>query len=121
MIIWYRNSFLATLVSICGCGMAITGITILLSGVIPAGIVLMAIGAGLVMIASDISDNKQFKKWLKQAQEKNIDDVIRSSVAGAVQVYNLAPGKPMLKYIRGINPEAADAIQKNLDAQKKKK
>lgn len=121
MIIWYKNSFLASLVSIFGCVFVICSISIIFSGEVLIGIVLILIGVGLLMAASDISDNKQFKKWLKEAQENNIDDVIRSSVADAARMYNLAPGKAMLKYIRGINPEAADAIQKDLDAQKKKK
>ena len=101
----YKNSFLASLVSIFGSGFVGGGVIIILSGEVLAGIVLILMGVGLLMAASNISDNKQFKKWLKEAQENNVDDVIRSSVADAARIYNLAPGKPMLKYIRGINPD----------------
>ena len=62
MVILYKNSFLASLVSICGCSFLIIGIGTIISNEILAGIVLIAIGVGLLMVASDISDNKQFKK-----------------------------------------------------------
>lgn len=64
--IWYKNSFLATVVSIFGCGMICLGLPGLLGQVkdmLPASaVIIIAVGGVLVWLGSKISDRKAAKK-----------------------------------------------------------
>ena len=118
---WYPHCFAATVVSISGCACAAGGIAVFFSGESRiAGIALIIIGALLMLWASKINDNKAFKRWLKGAKEKNVDQIVSSSVNSAIEVYNIMPGKPMLNYIRTLNPQAAEIIEANSAAKKAK-
>lgn len=122
----YKNSFLASIVSILGTGVALCGLMALLSREIAVGIVAILLGFGLMVLASSISDRKAFRTWLKEAKKKtDIDGMIRASVSSAIAVYNLYPGTYMLSYVSNLNPEAGRQIRQYLAdqkaAQKKKK
>lgn len=69
MIIWYRNSILASIVSIFGCTIALGGIAILFDKEIIPGIILLLIGAAVAWLGSKISDRKEAKKREKEREQ----------------------------------------------------
>lgn len=111
MLIWYRNSFLASVVSIIGSGAAIMAVTMLFSGEILTGIVFGAIAAGLLYLGKKISEQKSFDKWWKQVEKANLEPEIRRSRDLAVEVYKKNPEPRTLEKIRSLNPDAARYIQ----------
>ena len=122
MYIFYTNSVLASIVSLSSCGLALFGIYGFFDKEIPAGVCVLFIvlGAGGLFWANRISENKKFKKWLKKVQEQGLENNIRSSVPDAVAVYNTCPMPQTLKYIRSLNPSAADQIEQLIAANKQK-
>ena len=64
---WYPKSFLASLVSILSCVIGGTGISMMLSGALGAGIPLTAIGGGGLWLASRINEKTQKRKAEKAA------------------------------------------------------
>lgn len=121
MVIFYKNSFLASAVSIFGCVMFMGGIAVIAEGEIGGGILMMAIGVALLIWARNISDNKAFKKWWKQITDANLETEIAKSAYIAMEIYNKNPQKRTLDKIAQLNPSAAEMIQRQLDAQKAKK
>ncbi len=113
MFIWYRNSFLASVVSIAGCGILIGGIAVIAEGDILPGIAFIAAGLGLCILARVISGNKSFKKWWKQVTDANLEGAIARDADLAVKIYNKNPQNRTLKKIEQLNPAAADFIRKN--------
>jgi ATP phosphoribosyltransferase regulatory subunit len=67
------------------------------------------------------SDNKAFKKWWKQITDANLEPEIAKSTYIAMEIYNKNPQKRTLDKIAQLNPSAAEMIQQQLNAQKKKK
>jgi len=116
----YRNSVLATLVSIIAYMFVGVGIMIAFNGQIIGGILLALVGVVLMALASSISTNKQFKMLKKDWQAKGLIPEIQSNVSVAIQAYNTLPCPKMLAYIRTLNPEAAVEIARQLEAKKKK-
>lgn len=111
MIVWYRNSFLASIVSIFGCFLGMLAAMLLVGGIFLGGIVLAAIAVGLIALGKQISVNKEFEEWWKQVKKNNLEAAIRRSRDAAVDVYNLNPEKRTLEKIRQLNPEAARYIE----------
>lgn len=118
MIIYYKNSLLATLISIFGCVWVITGIAAIAEGEIGGGIAIIALGVVFLVWARSISKNKSFKKWWKQIKDNNLEPQIAASTEMAISIYNKNPQKRTLKKIAELNPAAAGQIEKSL-AQKK--
>ena len=70
MIFYFKNSVLASIVSIFGCGFAMCGLALFADE--PAGAVFMILlGVAMVLWGRNISKNKAFKTWWKQIEEKN--------------------------------------------------
>lgn len=115
----YKNSFLASALSILGYVFLATGIIAAFNGEIIGGIFVVAISIAMMFGAKSISENKQFKAWKKQVEEKGYVPGIRSSVSTAIQVYNTFPCTKTLEYIRTLNPAAAENIAQQLAAKKK--
>ena len=115
MVIFYKNSFLASVFSIIGSVLIIGGIVVAIEeGEILAGIAMAVIGVALILTGRSISRNKTFKKWWKQQiTEKGLEPHIAASVDIAVQIYNKVPGERALKKIRQLNPAAAEYIQQH--------
>lgn len=111
MIIWYRNSFLASLVSIAGCIAAMVAILLFTSGEIMGGILVAAIAAGLLYGAKLISEKRSFDKWWKQVERANLEPEIRRSRETAVEIYKKNPEQRTLEKIRALNPGAAKYIE----------
>lgn len=119
MVIWYRNSFLASIISIFGCLFCIGAIAGCVEGD-PSMLALLIPGVPLMIWGRNISHNKAFKKWWKQITDANLEPQIAASVQTAIAVYNKNPQERTLKKIAELNPAAAEAIRAQLAKQKKK-
>ena len=120
MIRWYKNSFLASLVSIIGCLMIVGGIASFGADVVTA-IIFIVIGFALAVWGKNISDNKAFKTWWQQVVDAGLVPQIARDTATAIAIYNKNPQNRTLQKIRELNPAAAQQIQASIDAQKAKK
>lgn len=117
MIIFYKNSFLASLVSIIGCIFCLCAILGCVDGD-PSALVLLLPGIPLLIWARVISDNKRFKKWWKQVTDANLEPQIAASVQTAIAIYNKNPQERTLKKIEELNPAAAANIRDQLARKK---
>lgn len=111
MVLWYKNSFLASVVSILGCILVIAGISVAGDGDMATTAGLIICGIPLIVWGKIISNNKAFKKWWKQVENANLIPQIRQDVNTAIAVYNKNPQKRTLKKIAALNPAAAAQIQ----------
>ncbi len=119
MVIFYKNSFLASLVAIFGSVFAIGGVTICIEGDM-SGIFLILVGIVLVIWGKTISENKAFKKWWKQVVDAGLVSQIATSTQTAIAVYNKNPQDRTLKKIEELNPAAAQTIRQQIAQQNKK-
>lgn len=117
MVFWYKNSFLASVVSILGSVIALAGIA---SAADDPAITVVCVIAGIAMIVCGkfISNDKAFKKWWKQVKDANLEPQIAQNVQTAIAVYNKNPQKKTLKKIAELNPAAAEQIERSLAAKK---
>ena len=85
MIFWYRNSFLASIVSIVGCVIALIGIAGIRNKEIGVGIgiLVIAVGAGVAFLGKLISDWKEKKRLEKELAEKRSTQEKKQSSAQA--------------------------------------
>ncbi len=118
MIRWYKNSFLASAISIIGCLMIMGGILTLADEMVTEGIIFIVIGLALAIWGKQISANKAFKTWWKQVTDADLEPKIAQSTDVAIQVYNKNPQKRTLKKIAELNPAAAENIERQLAAKK---
>ena len=119
MVRWYKNSFLASLVSIIGCLMIVGGIASFGADVVTA-IIFIVIGMVLAVWGKNISDNKAFKTWWQQIADAGLIPQIAQNTSVAIDIYRKNPQHRTLQKIRELNPAAAQQIQASIDAQKKK-
>ncbi len=117
MVLWYKNSFLASVVSIFGCALVMGGIATFAEDAAPA-VGLIAVGVVLAIWGKIISSNKAFKKWWKQVTDNNLEPVIARDLNTAVAVYNKNPQKRTLKKIAALNPAFAQQIEQSVAAKK---
>jgi len=113
MIFWYKNSFLASFVSILGCAMVMGGIASF-GDDIAAAVVLILIGVAFAIWGRVISDNKAFKKWWKQVEDNNLEEVIAKDLNAAIAVYQKNPQRRTIKKIAALNPAFAEHIQQSI-------
>ena len=118
MVRWYRNSFLASLVSIIGCAMILGGIAAFSESI--GAIALIVLGFALAVWGKNISDNKAFKTWWQQVVDAGLVPQIAQNTATAIAVYNKNPQHRTLQKIRELNPAAAQQIAASIAAKKKK-
>ena len=115
MIRWYKNSFLASVVSILGCTLILAGIMIVVEEEeLAGGIMLAIVGLALAIWGKNISENKAFKKWWQQVIDNNLEGKIAQSESVAIEIYNKNPQKRTLKKIAALNPGAAASIERPL-------
>ena len=119
MVRWYKNSFLASLVSIIGCLMIVGGICSFTTS-IGGAIAFIIIGFVLAVWGKNISDKKAFKTWWQQVVDAGLIPQIAQDTATAIAIYNKNPQSRTLQKIRELNPAAAQQIQASIDANKKK-
>ena len=113
MFFYYKNSLLASIVSIFGCGFAMCGLAMFTTEP-GAAIAMLAMGVGIALWGRNISKNKAFKTWWKQIEEKNLEPHIAQNMQFANDVYNKNPQNRTLKKIEALNPYAAEYIRNNL-------
>lgn len=114
----YKNSILASLVSIMGYGFMVGGLGMAFGGEILGGIVLFLMGLGCAALASVISERAQFRQWIRKLKKDGIIDRARQDTALAIQIFQANPTKQTLRYIRKLNPTAAEYIDQRLAANK---
>lgn len=120
MVVYYRNSLLASLVSILGCILCLSGIYAAIEGEFEA-LSLLIVGVPIVIWGKIISKNKEFKKWWQEIEENNLVPQIASSVDTAALIYSKNPDKRTLKKIEELNPAAAQCIKTSIEANKANK
>ena len=113
MVFWYKNSFLASLVSIVGCLMVMGGIATFGDEAVTA-VILILIGIALAIWGKVISANKAFRKWWRQVEDKNLEDVISKDLNTAITVYQKNPQRRTIKKIATLNASYAEYIQQNI-------
>lgn len=111
MFIYYKNSFLASLVSIFACGLIAMGVMFFVDAMILEGLAMLAVGIPLFLLGRHISQNKAFKKWWKELENKGVIAQAATSQEVAMAIYKKDPKKRTLNAIRKINPAAAAAIE----------
>lgn len=115
MIIFYQNSFLASVVSILGCVCIVVVIFerdyLGLEEMIPATI----LGVALLIAGKLISNRKAFKKWWEKVEQAGLEEGIKNDIAVAKMVYSKNPIRATLKKIESLNPAAAEAIREEED------
>lgn len=109
----YKNSLLASACSLAGYGCVVGGVLAVFNGEIAGGIAIAAVGFGLAVLASAISEAKRFWSWKRQIKKKGLEPTIRSSTQAAIQVYNTYPCDRAMKYIAELNPAAGNYIRQN--------
>lgn len=119
MYFWYKNSFLASIVSMFGGACIVTAIGSFAAGPGPA-ILMILLGIVLMAWGKSISDDKAFKTWWKQIEDNNLQPQIAQSAQFALEVYNKNPQERTLKKIAELNPSAAEQIRAALAAKKSK-
>lgn len=107
----YKNSVPATLCNLIGSLMAIYGFAIMIRSSFTNGLLLLALGIGMMFLASWISDKSEFPAWKRKVRKSGLIPEIQRSVPTAIQVYQTNPCPQALNYIRTLNPQAAEIIE----------
>ena len=110
---FYKNSFLASLISIFGSMMIALGICLLFED-LTAGIIFVVSGAVFSLWASAISERKRFKLWIKDLKKKGAIEQLSSSRELCWQMYQANPNKRTIKFIAKHNPVVAEEILSSL-------
>lgn len=117
--IWYRNSFWASAVSMFGC--ACVFVSISMFGEDPgAATITIIVGIALALWGKSISNKKAFKVWWQKVVEANLVPEIVKSTQVAIEIYNKNPQALTLNKIAELNPAAAAQIRASIEAKKKK-
>lgn len=112
MVLYYKNSFVASMISIVGCMLIIMGVA--------DGFQIVPILLGIPFLIGGklysnwVADRKAFKKWWKQVKDANLEPRIAESAELAFEIYQKNPEKRTLEKIRTLNPTAAALIEKSL-------
>lgn len=114
----YKNSILASIISIFSYLIMLGGIMIAFDGEILGGILLFVAGVGVAALAAWVSQQASFRKWIKKLKKDGIIDRARTDGNLAVQIYNANPKPQTLKYLRSVNPAAAEHIARQVAAKK---
>ena len=117
LVLTYKNSFLATIVSVLGCALVVLGIVVFVEDFFGA-VIFVLMGLALIYWANEISENKAFKKWWKQIKDNDLEPVIAKDLNTAIAVYQKNPQSRTVKKIATLNPSFAEYIEKNIVAKK---
>ena len=107
MFLYYKNSFLASVLSILGCIMLVACVMMFEDYEITELILPFLIGIALNVAGKMVSMEKSFKKWWKSVKEAGYEEQIKQSFEAAQLVYSKYPKKRTLKEIEKLNPAAA--------------
>lgn len=123
-ITYYKNSFLASVISIISSflgmfGFAMLAVCFLSKDFSDLPEILLTLAIALVggAIASSISKNKSNTQWWQeQIIQKNLEGEIKNSVDFCFKVYNANPNQWTLHKIEQLNPNGAAQIRQALAA-----
>ena len=118
MFFWYKNSFLASIVSIFGCALAMGGIAMFNNGEASTAVIMIILGVALAILGKIISSNKAFKKWWKQVKDNNLESVVATDLNMAITVYKKNPQNRTIKKIATLNPSFAQQIEQSIAKKK---
>ena len=110
MFVFYKNSFLASLLSILGC------ICILVVAAdfsyYSADVIVPAITGGIALMICGklVSKEKSFKTWWKTVKAAGLEEQIKNDANIARIIYEKNPKKRTLKEIAKLNPAAAEML-----------
>ncbi|MBO5837995.1 MAG: hypothetical protein J6Q92_08960 [Oscillospiraceae bacterium] len=114
MILFYKNSFLASVVSIFGCICIMVILMDIDNYHMDVIVPVIAMGIACLVGGKMISVNKSFKTWWKQLEKAGIVEQIKTDTSIAVAVYNKNPKKATLNKIEKLNPAAAETIRNSV-------
>ena len=114
---FYKNSVLATFVSIFGTCFFAGGVAVAVYEDVITGIILTGIGILLLLWASRISAKKVFKKWKKQLKKEGILSQLLASQELRMAVYKQFPHRWTLKMMK---KSIAASLKQEVYAEKKK-
>lgn len=117
----YKNSVVASILSMCGYGLAMVGLIVAFTESIVGGVIVALIGVGLALWGAKVSENKQFRVWKQKIESDGMTNRIKEDVKVAVMVYNSNPGKKSLAYISQLNPVAGELIAEKTRSKKNQK
>lgn len=129
-VVVYKHSILATLLSLLGLSLVVTPLIALLSDLLSGKfdlsmlfpmLFIAAVGVGLMFLAESVSDSKLQKLWIRQLKKEGMEPKLAASAELAVQAYYKCSGKKTLKFIRGLNPAAAERIEAQEAQEKQEK
>ncbi len=114
----YKNSFLASTLSILSSLTMIICVAAFLGRAILEGILLLILGVALLFAAEYVSEKKCFKLWIRKLEANGMLAKVAEDNSAAVAMYNANPKKMTLAYIQKLNPDAAAIIARELEVQK---
>ena len=106
----YKHSVLASVISIFGSIMAMTGVCLIFTEPV-GGIVCTVIGIVMFALASSLADKKRFKMWAKDLEQKGILAQLSASRDLCVRVYQANPQMRTIQMIEKYNPAVAQEIR----------
>ena len=107
----YKNSILATIISMMGTAFAFGGVYMIIDGETSGAALLIIFGVALMFGAAAISKNKVFKVWVKSLKSKGILEQLSTNDALCRQVYQANPIKRTVRLIEKYNPRMADELR----------
>ena len=113
----YRNSILASIISIVGTICLVAGVCLVFEETI-TGIVMAIFGGVFMLWAHCISENKAFRRWKKQLKTDGIIDMMPSSNDICMRVYYSNPCKKTIKFIGKYNSSVADELKSQMRRKK---
>lgn len=117
---FYKNSVIATIISIWGTTWTLVGFCVAISEDAIAGIVLAVVGICLIFVARVINEKAIFKKWIKGLKKDGIVEKLSTSEEMCIAVYNANPCKKNIKYIRKHNPVVAEKLLFEINKKREK-
>lgn len=115
MVLFYRHSIPATIISILGVACAAGGAMLLVMDGDLLGIVFLLIGFPAVVLARKINMKKEYALWWKEHVDSQREEEIRQSQEAAIAVYNENPQHQAILHISQLNPEAGAHIQERIN------
>ncbi len=111
MFLFYKNSFLASVLSILGCVLILVTIMTFEEYELYEAAIPLLLGVALNVAGKLVSNEKVFKKWWKQVKDLGYEEQIKTSFEVAQMVYSKNPRKRTLKEIAKLNPAAVAYIE----------
>ena len=113
-LIIFKNSVLASILSVIGSCMLMVGLIMLFQDVW-VGIILLAVAASMILLGYRISEDKRYNQLIDDLEKKGLLQHLPNDIGLCLAVYRSYPSKATLKLIEGYNPTAAAEIRRILE------